>query len=98
METKYIELFQKILPKISVGDSAKGFGIEYDIRYFEVVENDIDLVIGVEYKLNVEKFGYKQPHMSNHILNKILYTEIKSITRLINLGNKRIVIKNGSNI
>lgn len=32
MENKYVELFQKILPKISIGSCTKGFGVDYDIR------------------------------------------------------------------
>ena len=93
MESRYKELFQKILPKIRF-NFPEPEGIEYEIIYDTFMESEGTLSMKVGYKRITPK---NKITVVPKVLNQTLYTEIRTISRYINLENKLVIIENRDN-
>jgi hypothetical protein len=93
MESRYKELFQKILPKIKF-NFPEPEGIEYEIIYDTFMESEGTLSMMVSYKRITPK---NKITVVPKVLNQTLYTEIRTISRYINLENKSVIIENRDN-
>lgn len=93
MESKYKELFQKILPKITFNYPTPD-GIDYEIIYDIFLESDKTLSMIIGYNRITPQ---NKVTVAPKVLNDVLLSEIKNIARYINLENKYVMIQNINN-
>jgi len=93
MESKYKELFQKILPKITFNYPTPD-GIDYEIIYDNFLESDKTLSMIIGYNRITPQ---NKVTVVPKVLNDVLLSEIKNIARYINLENKYVMIQNINN-
>ena len=91
METNYKKLLQKILPNIRFNGCDK----LYEINYCKIIEGEYHMVIYVEYHESTPSSrGIK---ITKTVIDTVLYNEILSIKKYINLDVKNIIIDSGLN-
>lgn len=89
MENDYKELFQKILPKITY-NHPKPYGINYDIKYENVMISQGVISIRVDYCRNTP---HNKVTVVKKVLNDVLRYEVKVIQKYINLNDKEVIIE-----